>query len=118
MNFEEAIQKHAEWKIKFRSAMGKKEKLDATTICADNKCALGIWLHGEGKRTLDAHPAFADVLRHHAEFHRAAGAVAAVINAGDYEKAEKMLTLGTPFASASSAVGTALMSLKRQTAQA
>lgn len=118
MNFDEAIQKHAEWKIKFRSAMGKKEQLDVATICADNKCALGLWLHGEGRQTHGQHPGYAEVVKRHAEFHKAAGAVAAVINSGDYDKAEKMLTLGTPFASTSSAVGTALMSLKRQTAKA
>lgn len=48
MNLDESIQKHAEWKLKFRSAISRKEQMDAETIGKDNCCQLGVWLYGEG----------------------------------------------------------------------
>ena len=49
MNFDEAINKHAAWRMKFRTAMKMKESLDAATIGKDNCCELGKWLYGPGK---------------------------------------------------------------------
>lgn len=38
MNLDESIQKHAEWKLKFRAAISRKEQIDADTIGKDNCC--------------------------------------------------------------------------------
>lgn len=113
MNLDEAIQKHAEWKVKFRSAIAKKEKMDATTIRADNCCILGKWLHNEGKIQYGTKGSFTTVVARHADFHRIAGKVADTINAGNYDAAEKMLDAGTDYAQASSAVAVAIMGLKK-----
>ena len=48
MDLNQAIEKHAEWKVKFRSAIVKKESMDAGTISKDNCCELGKWLHRIG----------------------------------------------------------------------
>lgn len=49
MDLNNAIAKHSEWKTKLRSAITRKETLDASTISKDNCCDLGKWLHGEAK---------------------------------------------------------------------
>jgi methyl-accepting chemotaxis protein len=52
MDLKHAIEKHAEWKLKFRSAISKKETMDAGNISKDTCCDLGKWLHGEAKAKL------------------------------------------------------------------
>jgi len=113
MNLDEAITKHAEWKVKFRSAMGKKEQLDAGAIRLDNRCDLGKWLHGDGHASLGSNADFSALVMKHAEFHKVAGKVAEVINAGNYAQAEKMLAPDTEYAQASMNVAGAIVSLKK-----
>ncbi len=114
MNLDEAITKHAEWKVKFRSAMAKKERLDASAIGMDTRCDLGKWLAGEGRRLYGAKTNFAQLVALHAEFHKAAGKVAALINAEKYEQAETMLGGSAEYALASSNVVTAITRLKKE----
>jgi methyl-accepting chemotaxis protein len=118
MDLNQASQAHAEWKVKLRMAIAKKERLDAPSISADNCCALGKWLHGEGKAAHGKSGLFSDLVAKHASFHKEAGAVAQAINQGLYDKAGKMLEGGTPYAAASSAVGAALLGLKKELASA
>ena len=113
MDLNTAMQAHNEWKVKLRMAISKKEQLDADTIARDNCCALGKWLHGEAKSLYSALPAYKDCVGKHAGFHREAGAVARSINAAQYDKAEAMLAAGTPYAQATSAVGSAILGLKK-----
>lgn len=114
MDLNHAIEKHAEWKLKFRSAISKQEIMDAETISRDNCCELGKWLHGEGKTALAKLSGHADCIAKHAVFHTEAGKVAKTINAKKYGEAEAMLGSGTSYASASSAVGVAILRLKKE----
>jgi len=118
MNLTEALDAHAAWKTKLRGAIAKREKLDAATICRDNACALGKWLHGEGKGSYGRHASFTDCVAKHASFHKEAGKVAEAINAGQYEDAERMLGAGTSYAQASSSVGVAIQRLRKDAGQA
>jgi methyl-accepting chemotaxis protein len=96
VNIEEAVQKHAEWKLKFRTAISKQEKLDAR---------------------LGSKPEFQKVIEKHKAFHVEAGKVASLINAGKYAEAEASMGYGTSYASVSNDVGVALMTLKKVVAQ-
>lgn len=116
MDLNSASQAHAEWKVKLRMAIAKKESLDAATISKDNCCALGKWLHGEAKGQFGKFPAYLDCVSKHAEFHREAGKVASAINAADFDRASKMLDAGTPYAHATSAVSSAILGLKKAVA--
>lgn len=116
MNLEEAVQKHAEWKLKFRSAISRKEQMDVATISKDNCCVVGQWLHGEGKTRWGSKPEFQRALDKHRVFHTEAGKVASLINTAKYAEAEAALGNGTPYASASSEVGVALIALKKAAA--
>lgn len=114
MDLDSAIGKHAEWKLKFRSAISKKESMDAETIKKDNCCELGKWLHGEAKTKFGRLVSHTDCVQKHAVFHTEAGKVAIAINAKKYVEAEAMINAGTTFAQASSAVGVAIMKLKKE----
>lgn len=114
MDLESAIAKHAEWKVKFRSAIAKQDTLDAATIAKDNCCELGKWLHGDAKLQFGKLVSHANCVAKHAAFHVEAGKVAQVINAKKYQEAEAMVGSGTPFGAASSAVGVAIMGLKKE----
>jgi methyl-accepting chemotaxis protein len=116
MDLDKAIHAHSEWKVKLRMAMVKRERLEIATISADNCCPLGKWLHGEAKSRYGSLPAYRDCVTKHATFHREAGAVARVINDGDHGRAGKMLDGGTAYAAASSAIGSAILGLKKAAA--
>lgn len=114
MDLDSAIGKHAEWKLKLRSAIAKQETMDAATISKDNCCELGKWLHGEAKAKLGQLKSYSDCVAKHAAFHVEAGKVAATINAKKFVEAEAMLASGTPYNAASGTVGVAIMQLKKE----
>lgn len=118
MDLTRASQAHGEWKVKLRLAIAKKEQLDERTISANNCCALGKWLHGEAKSHYSGLRALGDCTTKHAAFHREAGVVARTINARDYAKAEQMLGAGTAYSTASSAVISAILALRKEAALA
>ena len=112
MDLDLAIQKHAEWKFKFRTAIHQNEQLDASAISKDNNCEFGKWLHGEAKAQLGRLGSYVKCVADHAAFHTEAGKVAAAINAKKLEEAEKMMASGTPYSEASKRVGIAIIELK------
>lgn len=116
MDLEQAIGRHAEWKVKFRAAIAKRESLDAATVARDNCCELGKWLYGEGRSRWSALPAYRSCVAKHTEFHQVAGRVALAINAGHYVEAEKMLEGTTSYGAASTDVVTAILRLKKEAA--
>lgn len=113
MDLEQAVQTHGEWKLKLRMAITKKEPLDAVSLGKDNCCTVGQWLHGEGKARFSAKPEFQNAVDKHKAFHVEAGKVAGLINVGKFAEAEAALGANTPYATASSQVGGALIGLKR-----
>ncbi|OIR02324.1 hypothetical protein GALL_156960 [mine drainage metagenome] len=114
MDLVEAIQRHAEWKIKFISAMSQHQTLDPVILAKDNYCELGKWLHGEGKTKFGNLSSHAGCVLSHAAFHAEAGKVAQAINAKNYIEAENMLKNGTPYSDAADEIAGAIMKLKNE----
>lgn len=114
MDLSQAIEKHAEWKLKFRTAITKSETMDAGAISKDSCCDLGKWLLSEGKTKFGSLKTYTACVAKHAAFHIEAGKVAQAINAKRFAEAEAMLNSGTPYAIASSGVGVAVMQLKKE----
>jgi len=112
-DFDKAIEAHRQWKVKLRKAIGERAKLDADTLCRDDQCPLGKWIHGPGGARWESRPTFAKLLERHAEFHRTAGGVARSINAGQYSDAERLIGSGSQFARLSTEVATILTKAKR-----
>jgi methyl-accepting chemotaxis protein len=116
MDLNSAIQKHAEWKTRFRKAISGQETMDAATIAKGNCCELGQWLHGDGKRQFSKLPAHGTCVQMHAAFHVEASKVAKAINDKKFAVAESMLDTSTPYGKASSSVATAILQLKKAAA--
>lgn len=114
MDLSQAIDKHAEWKLKFRTAISKQETMDADTIAKDNCCQLGQWLHGEAKTNFSTLQTYINCVAKHAEFHVEAGKVARMVNAKKFTEAEALLAANSVYTQASSAVGVAIMRLKKE----
>jgi methyl-accepting chemotaxis protein len=115
MNLDDALNAHAKWKVKFRSAIEQQDKtLDATSIAKDDTCDFGKWLHGPGKTEVGRLPDYATCVKEHAAFHTEAGKVARAINAGKFNEAATMLNAGTSYDNASKSVGVAIMRLRRE----
>ncbi len=118
MDFDQAIAAHAQWKMKFRSAISGQQVLDQASIAKDNRCDLGQWLYGEGHAQCGSKLEFSALLQRHKSFHTEAGKVAQAINARDYARAEQMIANGTPYAAASDAIGAAVWAIRKACEQA
>lgn len=114
MDLDQAIQKHAEWKIKFRSAINKQETMDAATISKDDCCDLGKWLFGDAKTRIGHYASYSECVAKHAAFHVEAGKVAAAINQKKYTEAERMIATNTPYSTVSTAVAGTILKLKKE----
>ena len=113
MILDQAIPAHAQWKYKFRSAIMKKERIDATIVFKDDCCLLGKWLHGAGATQFGHNPLFMRCLQKHADFHREAGEVAQAISEGRFDEADAMLNCGTAYCTAASDANAAIIGLKQ-----
>lgn len=116
MDLGHAIQKHAEWKLKFRTAIARQDTMDVATIARDDCCELGTWLRGDGKRLFGEMQSYLSCVQRHAAFHAEAAKVAQAINGKRFTQAEAMLDGESAYADASSAVGVAIMKLKKEAA--
>ncbi|BAP87304.1 methyl-accepting chemotaxis sensory transducer [Burkholderiales bacterium GJ-E10] len=112
-DFDKAIAAHRDWKVRLRKAIASHETLDADTLCRDDQCALGKWIHGPGEAQWGQRPGFPPLKTKHAEFHEVAGSVARKINAGQYADAERLIGSGSRFAQVSTEVSTLLTQAKR-----
>jgi methyl-accepting chemotaxis protein len=120
VDLDNAIQKHAQWKFRFHSAIqtlqtnGTAEAMDVASISKDNCCDFGKWLHSEAKQQFGQSTSYAKCVTGHAEFHSAAGKVAAAVNAHKPTEAMQLMASGSAFAEASKKVGVAIIELKNQ----
>lgn len=114
MDLDQAIAAHTQWKLKLRTAINRKEQLDVAVVCRDDQCPLGKWLHGEGRMQYGAKGTFTRLIDSHRKFHAEVGNVAREVNAGRFERAGTLLDAGSAFAGASTDVGMAINSLKRE----
>lgn len=113
MNFEEAIQAHSAWKLKLSTYLRKPDgSLNSATIRLDNKCALGQWLHGEGRKFSNV-PEYKKLVAEHARFHRAAAAVVDKANSGKSTSEETALGGKSEFGSASTSVVALILNMKK-----
>jgi aerotaxis receptor len=112
-DLDQAVAAHLQWKAKLRNAIDRGETLDADTVCRDDRCPLGQWLHGPGRQRWGHVPEFTTLLERHADFHRTVGAVVRQVNAGQKDAAGRALQGGTAFARATQATVMAIKALQR-----
>jgi Chemoreceptor zinc-binding domain len=112
MDIDKAILSHRNWKERLRPYLANPDgSLSASEIAQDQRCELGKWIAEAGKTHGNA-PEFQTLRSEHARFHKAAAAVVEKANGGHSVGEETLLGSHSEFASASSAVVSALMAWK------
>ena len=115
MDLDVAIQKHVQWKFKFRDALHNKEQMDAAAISKDNNCEFGKWLHGDAKAQFGKEGSYAKCVADHAAFHKEAGKVAVLVNANKPDEAERLMAAGSTYDQVSKRVTVSIIELKNAT---
>ncbi|MEX8493728.1 cache domain-containing protein [Sphaerotilus sp.] len=113
-DFSSAIEAHRKWKVRLRAAIAEHGKLDVQTLCRDDRCPLGQWLHGPGGARWGQRPLFVELVERHAAFHRTAAEVAQTINREQYDEAERLIGAGSAFTQVSTEVASLLTRAKRE----
>jgi len=92
-DFNKAAQAHLDWKHRLRAFIdGKGEPLDVAVVSCDDRCALGQWIYGAGKR-FDKYKESESLRAAHAQFHRCAGQVARLAQTGQGDEAKQLLEM-------------------------
>ncbi len=91
LDFDGAISAHGKWKQRLLDYVaGDSEQLDPVVVGRDDQCALGCWIHGDG-RALRNNARYADLKGEHAGFHRCAADVIRTTISGDAEGAREQI---------------------------
>jgi methyl-accepting chemotaxis protein len=89
LDIDGAIAAHRGWKQHLIDYVaGGGEQLDPALVGRDDVCALGCWIHGDG-RALYTHPAYGDLKVEHAGFHRCAADIIRTARGGDTGGAQR-----------------------------
>ena len=115
-NAPDAIASHVRWKIALLLAARMREPLSARAIRSlqhPEECSIRKWLVSEHTLHLRGTPEYHAALELHTAFHGQMLAIANLINAGDFEEAERLLNAAEPFQNASTALANAIMALDR-----
>lgn len=88
-----ALDAHAAWKARLEAQIhgDAGEALNVATVAADRNCALGEWIHGDGKRQFSSYPEYEQLRKAHADFHLCAGSILSDAHAGKTAVADHAL---------------------------
>jgi hypothetical protein len=118
--FDDALIAHMDWKRKLTLYIKKDPsvKLNAEEASKDNCCQLGKWIYGNEHPECKAHPEFEAMRIKHAAFHKEAGDVIRLADAGKFQEALQCLEDRTKgYGQASDLVVLAIGSLKKLCAE-
>jgi len=115
-NAPDAIASHVRWKITLLLATRMREPLSeraTRSIQHPEEDATRKWLLSKYTLHLRGTPEYQTALDLHTAFHQQMLSIANLINAGDYEQAERLINAAEPFQNASTALANAIMALER-----
>lgn len=93
MDFDEEIKQHLLWKSMIESLLGSQSKgfVPKSVVVEDHLCQLGQWLHSEKSAQYSSSEIFTQLVDAHKSFHKLAGEIMALCQAGEEEEAEKRI---------------------------
>ena len=97
LNFVTAIAAHRAWKARlsdYITSPSTSEKLEYRSVCRDNRCELGQWIHGSGGKDYGHLPVFNQLQIRHRQFHVEAGAIVRQVDKGNLKLAQTLLLHG------------------------
>jgi hypothetical protein len=114
MNFDEAIQAHAAWKVKLLVYVRKPDgALRSADVRPSNRCPLGKWLENAGAKYASM-PEFKSLMAEHARFHVAAADVIDKADTSSSIDPDQALGPGTEYGIASRNVVQAIIDVRRK----
>lgn len=107
------VGKHVCWKVALHHAIENKYPLNVAKLARHDCCEFGLFVHNnDTAKYLGRFLHYQDVVSLHVKFHLEMGELAKIANAGEYEKAKKMLDKCSRFHETSSLLIRSVMSLK------
>ncbi|MFN4022866.1 MAG: CZB domain-containing protein [Hydrogenophilus thermoluteolus] len=92
LDFDKWRNAHRVWRQRLQRVMkGEEPAPDPALVEVDNRCELGQWIHGPGKRFYGDLPVFQELIAEHAAFHRAAAQILRHWQEGDMRAARRLL---------------------------
>lgn len=93
LNIEVSIAAHENWLTRLETYLAGRshEELEPAQIACDDKCELGHWIYGDGKKYLGEFAAFQDLQATHKMFHFKASSIVSLHQANRTQEAEKEL---------------------------
>ena len=92
LDFDGAISAHGKWKQRLLDYVADGgEQLDPVVVGRDDQCALGCWIHGDG-RALRGNTQYTELKGEHAGFHRCAAEVIRTQLAGNSDGARAQIS--------------------------
>jgi hypothetical protein len=116
VNARDAIASHVRWKITLHLATSMREPLSERanrSLQYPEECSIRGWLLSGRTQHLRGTREYAAALHLHLAFHGQMQRIAALINGGEFEEAERALNSPEPFTKASNELANALMELDR-----
>ena len=116
----DAIASHVRWKITLLLAARMREPLSpraTNSLQRPEECSIRRWLLSDQTMHLRGTSEYKDALDQHLAFHGQMLRIADLINAGEYEQAERLLNSPEHFHNPSVALANAIMALDRPSAQ-
>lgn len=114
----DAIASHVRWKITLLLAARMREPLSAratNSLQRPEECAIRRWLLSERTAHLRGTPEYTAALDQHLAFHGQMLRIADLINAGEYDQAERLLNSPEHFHNPSMELANAIMALDHVT---
>ena len=111
----DAIASHVRWKIALQLAAQLREPLSeraTRSITHFEECSIYKWLLSEYTRDLRSTAEYRAIIQHHAAFHDQMLKVANLLQAADFDQADRLVNQPGPFQDASNALANAIMSLE------
>ena len=112
----DAIASHVRWKITLLLAARMREPLSeraTRSIQHPEECSIRRWLLSQHTLHLRGSQQYQAAIEMHTAFHAQMRRIADLINAAEYDQAERLLNEAEPFQNASTALENAIMALDR-----
>ena len=112
MEFNDAIAAHLRWRMTLSHYVAAPDRsLDAALVASTDRCELGRWINGEGKRYSSV-PEFTSLVAAHTMFHWAASAIVRKADSGQSVMQDIALGLQSGYGAASTEIIKTLMLLR------
>lgn len=111
MDFDSAIEAHVKWKMMLRAYLGGSGSFDTSEVERDDRCELGVWIHGEGCAFQEMGE-YSDLRAKHVELHKLTAQIIRLVDEGKAEEAEAQIDGSGRYSQLSTEIVTAIRAMR------